>query len=344
MLSDKSAGKTVKKNKLGAEKPSGKQKKKPVNPKKAKPSLNTAVKTESKDIQPQVLPLRAQVSVVETGKSTYSDQSTGKYTLKHKAGDYTLMAEAYGYQSKTQKVSLKTDQTTQANFTLEEMKKGTLKGTVINKTTGEPVKGASVYVVEDAAVEPAMTNDKGEYTLEAYEGAYTIKVAAPGYYSDEFSVELKGDVTKETALKPFVGYPGEIAYDDGTAENANSYFAAGNGWAVKMTLADGKDKGMLTGGLFRFWDTEFPDPGGTEFKVEVYDATGKDGAPGKKIAGPFNAEALRNGEWTKVDLSSKGIMVDRDFYLVYIQSKPDPYSPGLAMDETARIPAATGSI
>nr|WGE05977.1 hypothetical protein P5640_09170 [Bacillus subtilis] len=52
-----------------------------------------------------------------------------------------------------------------------------------------------------------------------------------------------------------------------------------------MTLADGKDKGMLTGGLFRFWDTEFPDPGGTEFKVEVYDATGKDGAPGKKIAG-----------------------------------------------------------
>lgn len=93
-----------------------------------------------------------------------------------------------------------------------------------------------------------MTNDKGEYTLEAYEGAYTIKVAAPGYYSDEFSVELKGDVTKETALKPFVGYPGEIAYDDGTAENANSYFAAGNGWAVKMTLADGKDKGSLQEG------------------------------------------------------------------------------------------------
>ncbi|WP_432339501.1 S8 family serine peptidase [Bacillus tequilensis] len=336
VLSDKSAGKTAKKNKLGVEKPSGKQKKKAVNPKEAKPSQHTAVKTESKDIQPQVLPLRAQVSVVETGKSTYSDQSTGQYKLTHKAGDYTLMAEAYGYQSKTQKVSLQADQTTQAHFTLEEMKKGTLKGTVINKTTGEPVKGASVYVVEDAAVEPATTNDKGEYTLEAYEGAYTIKIAAPGYYSDEFSVDLKGDVTKETVLKPFVGYPGEIAYDDGTAENANSYFAAGNGWAVKMTLADGKDKGMLTGGLFRFWDSEFPDPGGTEFKVEVYDATGEDGAPGKKIAGPFNAEALRNGEWTKVDLSSKGIMVDKDFYLVYIQSKPDPYSPGLALDETGK--------
>ncbi|UTL74270.1 S8 family peptidase [Bacillus halotolerans] len=336
-LSDKSSGKTAKKNKLGVQKPAEKQKKKAVNPKKAKPSTNTAAKTKHRaDMQPQALPLRAQVSVVETGKSTYSDQSTGQYKLTHKAGDYTLMAEAYGYQSKTQKVSLQADQTTQANFTLEEIKKGTLKGTVINKTTGEPVKGASVYVIEDAAVEPATTNDKGEYTLEAYEGSYTIKVAAPGYYSDEFSVDLKGDITKETVLKPFVGYPGEIGYDDGTAENANSYFAAGNGWAVKMSLADGKEKGMLTGGLFRFWDTEFPDPGGTEFKVEVYDATGKDGAPGKKIAGPYNAEALRNGEWTKVDLSSKGIMVDKDFYLVYIQSKPDPYSPGLAMDETGQ--------
>lgn len=336
-LSDKSSGKTAKKNKLGVQKPAEKQKKKAVNPKKAKPSTNTAAKTKhSADMQPQALPLRAQVSVVETGKSTYSDQSTGQYKLTHKAGDYTLMAEAYGYQSKTQKVSLQADQTTQANFTLEEIKKGTLKGTVINKTTGEPVKGASVYVIEDAAVEPATTNDKGEYALEAYEGSYTIKVAAPGYYSDEFSVDLKGDITKETVLKPFVGYPGEIGYDDGTAENANSYFAAGNGWAVKMSLADGKEKGMLTGGLFRFWDTEFPDPGGTEFKVEVYDATGKDGAPGKKIAGPYNAEALRNGEWTKVDLSSKGIMVDKDFYLVYIQSKPDPYSPGLAMDETGQ--------
>ncbi|MBV7320743.1 S8 family peptidase [Bacillus halotolerans] len=336
-LSDKSSGKTAKKNKLGVQKPAEKQKKKAVNPKKAKPSTNTAAKTKhSADMQPQALPLRAQVSVVETGKSIYSDQSTGQYKLTHKAGDYTLMAEAYGYQSKTQKVSLQADQTTQANFTLEEIKKGTLKGTVINKTTGEPVKGASVYVIEDAAVEPATTNDKGEYTLEVYEGSYTIKVAAPGYYSDEFSVDLKGDITKETVLKPFVGYPGEIGYDDGTAENANSYFAAGNGWAVKMSLADGKEKGMLTGGLFRFWDTEFPDPGGTEFKVEVYDATGKDGAPGKKIAGPYNAEALRNGEWTKVDLSSKGIMVDKDFYLVYIQSKPDPYSPGLAMDETGQ--------
>lgn len=38
---------------------------------------------------------------------------------------------------------------------------------------------------------------------------------------------------------------------------------------------------MLKGGLFKFWDTEFPDPGGTDFAVEVYDASGEKGSPGK---------------------------------------------------------------
>ncbi len=62
---------------------------------------------------------------------------------------------------------------------------------------------------------------------------------------------------------------------------------------------------------------------------------GNDGAPGKKIAGPFDGKALRNGEWTVVDLSEHGIMVEEDFYMVYIQTQPNPLSPGLATDETS---------
>nr|WGD97241.1 hypothetical protein P5627_15990 [Bacillus safensis] len=69
-------------------------------------------------------------------------------------------------------------------------------------------------------------------------------------------------------------------------------------------------------------------PGGNEFAVEVYDASGKDGAPGEKLAGPFKANALRNGEWTKVDLEDQAITVDGDFYLVYIQTKKNTESPG----------------
>ncbi|NYB25690.1 hypothetical protein, partial [Pseudomonas aeruginosa] len=82
-------------------------------------------------------------------------------------------------------------------------------------------------------------------------------------------------------------------------------------------------------GLFKFWDTEFPDPGGTDFAVEVYDASGEKGSPGKKLAGPFKAEALRTGEWTTVDLGDEGILVGKDFYLVYVQTEDLANSPGL---------------
>ncbi len=46
----------------------------------------------------------------------------------------------------------------------------------------------------------AVTNDKGEYSLKAYEGSYTIKVAAKGFYNSEFSVDIKGDAEKTSSL------------------------------------------------------------------------------------------------------------------------------------------------
>lgn len=107
--------------------------------------------------------------------------------------------------------------------------------------------------------------------------------------------------------------------------------------AVRMSLAKGEERALVTGGLFRFWDEEWPVPGGTEFKVAVYDASGPDGSPGKQIAGPIDATAKRDGTWTEVDLSGEGIMVEGDFYLTYIQSAADPNAPGLAIDEDGPV-------
>lgn len=100
---------------------------------------------------------------------------------------------------------------------------------------------------------------------------------------------------------------------------------------------------LVTGGLFRFWNTEWPVPGGTAFKVAVYDASGPDGAPGKKIAGPFDGTALRNGEWTHVDLSEHGIMVDGDFYMVYIQSAPNPNALDLGRMRMVKMQPEAGN-
>ena len=209
-----------------------------------------------------------------------------------------------------------------------------ISGTVVNETTGEKVKNATVYLVEDAKIEPVKTDESGEFSLEALSGVYTVKIFAKGFKGYTFTADVtEKPLEKSVKLEPFIGFPGEIGYDDGTAENARAFYDPGNGWAVKFSLEKGKKQAQVTGGLFRFWTSEWPAPGGDEFAVEVYDASGKGGAPGEKIAGPLKANALRNGEWTKVDLEDQAITVDGDFYLVYIQTKKNTESPGLATDE-----------
>ncbi|MGM0846316.1 MAG: S8 family serine peptidase [Bacillota bacterium] len=323
--------------------PSASVSKKPkVNPSK----ITVAVKKsagvpEDSSPAPVLLPLQAEVNVLETGRSVYTNPADGSYSITHAAGEFTLQASTYGYRSQTQNVTIEEDGVSTANFTLEEISKGTVTGTVTNQVSGEPVEGATVFLLEDAVVEPVETNENGEYELNVYEGEYTLKVVAPYYYSQEVSVTVEGGEVSgaDVSLEPFIGYPGEISYDDGTAENARAFNEAGNGWAVKMSLEEGNEAALVTGGLFRFWDMEWPVPGGTKFQVAVYDASGTDGAPGKKIAGPFDASALRNGEWTHVDLSQHGIMVEEDFYMVYIQTHANPNSPGLGTDENGEYAA-----
>ncbi|MEK5520620.1 S8 family serine peptidase [Heyndrickxia sp. FSL W8-0423] len=327
---------------LGVEKGDDKDsmKKEKVNPASIKPELpkKDAPPAKEEQVNPTLLPMNAQVSVVETGRSVTTNPANGEYEMTHAAGDYTIQADAYGFRSKQQRVTIENDGVATANFVLDELPKGNISGTVKNKSTGEPLQGATVLLVEDAAVTPVQTDANGHYELTAYEGTYTLKIIAPFYHGQEKQVTVEGGETANVNidLVPIISYPGgEIGYDDGTAENARAFYDAGNGWAVKMSLPEGKKTAIVTAGVFRFWDTEWPVPGGTEFKVEVWDATGTNGAPGKKIAGPINATALRNGEWTVVDLSGEGISVNGDFYMVYIQSKINTASPGLATDESS---------
>jgi bacillopeptidase F len=306
-----------------------------VNPDKIHP-VATPVKEENVEtVNPAALPLHAQVTVVESNRSVNTNPADGQYELLHAAGTFTVKAEAYGYHPAEQTVEIPVDGEAVANFVLDEIAQGTVSGNVTNRATGEAIANATLMLVEDAAVAPVTTDENGNFSITAYEGDYTLRVMAPSFYSENMEISIEGDSTTEVdiELRPFIGYPGEIGYDDGTAENARAFYDAGNGWAVKMSLPDGQNSALVSGGLFRFWDTTWPTPGGTAFKVEVWDATGSNGAPGTKLAGPFDGTALRNGEWTTVNLAEHGIIVDGDFYMVYIQAQPNPNAPGLGTDE-----------
>ncbi|MEK5105147.1 S8 family serine peptidase [Cytobacillus sp. FSL K6-0129] len=308
---------------------------KPVNADKIQPNTENATveKGSDKKATPMSLPLGAKVSVLESGRSVNTNPADGSYQLVHAAGEFTLLAETYGFASETQTVNVEADGEAVANFVLDELPQGTINGSVTNERTGEPITGATILLVEDAKVTPVTTDENGNYSITAYEGEYTLRVMANSYSSKDVTVTLdEENVEVNIELKPFIGFEGEIGYDDGTAENARAFYDAGNGWGVRMSLEEGQESAMVTGGLFRFWDTSFPTPGGTDFQVAIYDAT-DNGTPGEKLAGPIDATALRNGEWTHVDLATEGVTVDGDFFMVYIQTDPNPNAPGLGTDE-----------
>ncbi|PAE37300.1 S8 family serine peptidase, partial [Bacillus sp. 7884-1] len=286
-------------------------------------------------VQPMSLPLEATVSVLESGRSVATNPSDGSYDMIHPAGEFTLRAETYGYNSEDQQVNIPADGPLEVNFTLKPTPKGTVSGTVTNKQTGQPIANATLSLIEDAVIQPVKTDENGHYSITTYEGTYTMHVSAPFYYGQDttITIPVNGNSEQNVPLQPFVGYSDDIGYDDGTEENAQAWSSKGsNSWAVKMSLQEGKTSAYVTAGLFRFWDTRWPEPGGTAFKVAIYDASGPNGAPGRKLAGPLDATALRNGEWTIVDLANEDILVNGDFYIVYIQVGLAPNTPGLAVD------------
>ncbi|TQS72001.1 DUF3823 domain-containing protein, partial [Ornithinibacillus gellani] len=191
-----------------------------------KPAVNPALSVPAmpekgeaaaeKDASLAQLPMAAKVSVLESGRSVNTNPQDGSYALMHATGTFTLKAEAYGFESAEQSVEVAADETSTANFTLQELPQGTIQGTVTDEATGEPVEDATLLLVEDANVTPVQTDADGNYQLTAYEGTYTLKISARGYHGQEAEVTVDGDVTVDFALEPFYMVPGgEIGYDDG---------------------------------------------------------------------------------------------------------------------------------
>ena len=179
-------------------------------------------------------------------------------------------------------------------------------------------------------------SSKWTYNLNVYEGTYTLKVHAKGYYSEtqQITVEKGENIDLNIALQTFISNePLEIKYDNGRYNKNLAFGLKGNGFAVKMSIDENETSAMLTGAKLQFWAGHVPVPGGSDIVIEVYDATGKDGSPGNKLAGPIKAKADRNlSRWTQVDLSDLGIVVTDDFYVVYLQADDYPYVPGFVAD------------
>ncbi|MBN6204966.1 carboxypeptidase regulatory-like domain-containing protein, partial [Ralstonia pickettii] len=218
---------------------------------------------------------------------------------------------------------------------LTPLPRQTISGEITNGS-GEPIDDVTVFLLEDEKAPPVQSAEDGSYSLHAYPGNYTLKVFANGYKGISETVEVKADeaITLDLNLMAFNHTEtSEIKYDNGNYGRNLAFGKKGNGFAVKMSLEEGEASALVTGAKLQFWAEHVPVPGGDDILISVYDANGENGAPGHKLAGPIEAKAARDlSKWTEVDLSDLGIVVDDDFYIVYLQADDYPYIPGFVTD------------
>lgn len=283
------------------------------------------------------LPVDAVVTVLETGRSVRTNLADGSYTLVHPANvegeTWTLRVDAYGYYSEQESITLEDQEHLVKNFMLEKIPRGSIHGEVVNERNGEAIADATVRLLEDRRVAPVTTGIDGSFSLDdVLQGEYTLEVRAQNYHPAQVTVNVVGGEATviEVELKPFIGYGEDIAYDDGTAENARAFNQGGNGWAMRMTPSG---LAAVKGASVYLWGTDWPIPGSDEFMIAVFDSL-PNGEPGEMVIEPVLVEGVR-GAWNDVDLSEFGFSTDRDFYIVMIQIDAYPNSPGLGMDENS---------
>ena len=275
----------------------------------------------------------AYVTVLETGRSVKVDPVTGKYSMRLPAGEYTLRAEAYGYYSQDAQVVIEEDGRATSNFLLEVKPRGSISGRVIDRYYKNPAANALIRLVEDPRIPMVMADEDGYFTIpDVLVGEYTLRVVAEGFLAGEFPVEVLADkVTEvELGLERFVGFDEEIAYDDGTAENALVLNNAPNGLAVRFTPTQyGKVKGVN----IYFWGNDWPNPGGNRIGFAIYDID--ESGKAVKIGDTIFVDDVVRGDWNFIDLSSIGFSTDRDYFISTIQDRAGSYCPGTGIDEAS---------
>ncbi|MGG0177658.1 S8 family serine peptidase [Gottfriedia acidiceleris] len=279
-----------------------------------------------------LIPLSAQIQIIESGRLLATEPTDGSFHVKLPADEYHIKAEAYGFKQKIQTASVTKDTSTKVNLQLTPLNKSIIKGKIKNSETKKAIKGATVKLIEDAVIEPVRTSANGKYSLNPYIGTYTLEVSAPNFHTYRKKVVIKKNNISsiDIQLKPYRGTASEISYDDGSAETVLSVAGLDEA-AVKMSLKDGQEQAMLTAGLF-YIDPHWDNPGGVNFQVDVYDATGPEGAPGKKLTESIAAKSKDVRGWVKVDLSPYSIFVPKEYFLVYSTQAYSPYIPTLGLD------------
>ena len=131
----------------------------------------------------------AEVTVVEANITTYTN-SSGFFQVTVPAGSYTLEVSASGYHTYETSVTVQENQTLVIQIPLQPAGYGTIKGYVVDASTGDPIQGAYVVVDENPNF-TAVTDANGYYEIANIPaGTHVVEAFAQGYSRGYANVTL----------------------------------------------------------------------------------------------------------------------------------------------------------
>ncbi len=149
------------------------------------------------------LPVAATVEVQGIDHEVYTDADVGDYHRMLLPGTYTLEFSATGYSPATVPgVVVTAESTTVVNVQLYPVVIGNISGKVTEAGTGTPLQ-ASVEVLDSGFGPVSSDSATGEYTINVYEGVYTMRVSKDGYGTVlRDSVVVSGSIVEDFQLAP----------------------------------------------------------------------------------------------------------------------------------------------
>jgi hypothetical protein len=157
------------------------------------------------------VPMKGMITFPGAGIPGSVSDDIGKYLTELPPGDYKIHIYANGYRWLERKIKVEPGKKEKWDLTLKR-KLGTIKGTVVDASTGQPLAASFSFVGKDL---PEFSSDPrtGEYNTQAPPGKYSLSVAAQGYQSQSIEVSARDrqDAVNELALQPIAAAP--VAYN-----------------------------------------------------------------------------------------------------------------------------------
>ncbi|MEO3869174.1 carboxypeptidase regulatory-like domain-containing protein [Nonomuraea sp. B12E4] len=258
----------------------------------------------------------ASVRVADSGTTTGED---GAYKLSLPVGEYDVTVSAFGYATKSQKVTVTDGGTVTADFTLAAVPKHRVSG-VVKDGSGH---GWPLYARIDVAGNPGgpVFTDPvtGAYSVDLPSGEYglTVKAMYPAYQQvTQQLVVGDGDQAKEIAVPvdtscTAAGY--RFGYGSPVITEAFESESVPDGWSVANATQNGgwaftdpKNRGNLTGGTGKYAIAD-SDAAGSGTSIDTTLTTPSldlTGVPAPTLR--FNSDYRALNGFAKVEVSTDG--------------------------------------